>query len=172
MWGTSIISNFGGKYIDSKGYNTIICYKEHLHKLNLNSASQVILLPERNSIDFYLKSYPSIILPNGNLIMYKAVHKQSMFVADYDKTFTYEVGKEYSHEIDMNTTNSCAKGLHCSYLQWAVAFGRSWHDLAIIELEVNPNDCIVSSDTDGKLRTSKLKVLREVPKEEYEQYLG
>jgi hypothetical protein len=39
--------------------------------------------------------------------------------------------------------------------------------MALLECEVEPKDIIVCADTDGKVRASKVKVLREVPKAEY-----
>jgi hypothetical protein len=36
----------------------------------------------------------------------------------------------------------------------------------LLEVEVSPKDIVVSKDCDGKVRTSKVKVIREVPKEE------
>lgn len=41
------------------------------------------------------------------------------------------------------------------------------NDMALLECEVPVKNIIVCKDTDGKVRTSKLKVLREVPKEEW-----
>ena len=49
----------------------------------------------------------------------------------------------------------------------AYNFGRVWENLAILEVEVNPKDIIVSRDCDGKVRASKVKVLRELDKSEY-----
>jgi hypothetical protein len=50
---------------------------------------------------------------------------------------------------------------------WALKFGMDWDDMALIECEVPINKIIVPKDCDGKVRTSELKVLRIVPKEEY-----
>jgi hypothetical protein len=54
-----------------------------------------------------------------------------------------------------------------SFKSWAYSFGCNWDDLAILECEVSKKDVVISPDTDGKFRVKKLKVVREIPKEEY-----
>ena len=39
--------------------------------------------------------------------------------------------------------------------------------MALLELEVEVDSIVVSNDCDGKVRTNKVKVLREVPKDEF-----
>ena len=67
---------------------------------------------------------------------------------------------------DADTTEDCGRGLHISHLDWALRFGRDWSNLAILEVETNIDDIVKPDNTDGKVRTSKLKVIREVPLEE------
>ncbi len=68
---------------------------------------------------------------------------------------------------DTSNNNSCSNGIHISHKYWALNFGRGWDNMALLECEVDENDIVVSRDCDGKVRASKIKVLREVPKEEY-----
>lgn len=116
----------------------------------------------------YQANYP-VVEKGENVLMYKAVHKASdnTYFSDYDKNFKYEVSKIYEHENAPKSANSCAIGLHISHKSWAVSFGFNWNDMALLECEVNPKDIVVSDDCDGKVRTSKLTVVREVPKEEW-----
>jgi hypothetical protein len=50
---------------------------------------------------------------------------------------------------------------------WALNFGNSWNDMALLEVKVPIDKIVVSKDCDGKVRTSELTVLREVPVDEY-----
>ncbi len=102
-------------------------------------------------------------------IFYKAVKKDNngVLYSDYDKNFTYEVGKiKKETDIDTNTNNNCRRGIHISHLAWAVDYGRDWDNLVILEVETNIDDIILPKNTNGKVRTSRIKVLREVPLEE------
>lgn len=57
-------------------------------------------------------------------------------------------------------------GLHIAPLKWALKYGARWDDLAILEVETNNADIVVPRESEGKVRTSRIKVLREVPLEE------
>ena len=115
----------------------------------------------------YIANYP-VVEKGKKVLMYKTVHKadNGTFFADYDKSFIYKVGQTYTEE-NSKENRSCAKGLHISHKSWALRFGSNWDDMALIECEVDPKDIVVSDDCDGKVRTSKLTVIREVPKSEY-----
>jgi hypothetical protein len=116
----------------------------------------------------YKNLYP-VKTVGKKVFMYKTVHKATdgTYFADYDKNYKYEIGKTHELENDSSTSNSCSYGLHVSHKSWALSFGASWNDCALLECEVNPKDIVVSKDCDGKVRTSKLTVIREVPKEEW-----
>lgn len=57
-------------------------------------------------------------------------------------------------------------GIHISTQNFALLFGRNWEDFAIIEVEAKIEDIILPKNSEGKVRTRKVKVLREVPLEE------
>ena len=101
-------------------------------------------------------------------IFYKAVHKNSdgIYYSDYDKSFHYKIGSTYTNNCDVNIYQLCGYGLHIAHMNWALDFGRNWSNLAIIEVETKISDIIMPKGTDGTVRTSKLKVLREVPLDE------
>lgn len=53
-----------------------------------------------------------------------------------------------------------------AHLVWCLNYGGNWNDLAIIEVETEIAGIILPTDNPGKVRTKKVKVLREVPLEE------
>ncbi len=160
--------------VNTFGMNTVR-YFENQDKIKLTVSDQttVIKLPAMQPT---WESYASVYGydPKAKkVLMYKTVHKTgktkltTKYFSDYDKSFTYKIGKTYQQECAPHTNGSCSVGIHVAYKQWAILFGKSWEDVALLECEVETKDIVVSIDTDGKVRTSKLKVLREVPKEEW-----
>ena len=101
-------------------------------------------------------------------IFYKAVRKDEngIYHSDYDEEFTYEIGKTKTELCDINELETCSFGINISHLNWALDFGRTWSNLAILEVETKISDITMPTNTDGKVRTGKVKVLREVPLEE------
>ena len=116
----------------------------------------------------YTDNYP-VTQKGQTILMYKTVHKSKdgTYTADYDKSFVYKIGETYTLKNDTSTRTTCSFGLHVAHKSWALSFGCSWEDVALIECVVDPKDIVVSEDCDGKVRTSKLTVIREVPKEEW-----
>ena len=102
-------------------------------------------------------------------IMYKAVHKSDNgeYYSNYDQNFKYRIGETKEENCLKDNSNSCSQGIHISHKVWAVNFGKVWDDMALLECEVSEKDIVVSKDCDGKVRASKIKVIREVPKSEY-----
>lgn len=98
---------------------------------------------------------------------YKAVHKHGNdYISDYDMSFQYKIGETVTGDCDPNIYMQCSNGLHIASLNWALEYGREWYDLAIIEVKVNMDDIVLPEYSTGKVRTGKLKVIREVPLEE------
>ena len=120
------------------------------------------------SISLYQELYP-IEKKSGKLIFYKAVHKdeKGKYTSDYDSGFLYKIGETIKEKLADAEEGSCASGIHISHKWWAVNYGRRWKDLALLEVEASPKDIIVCSDCDGKVRASKVKILRAVPREEW-----
>jgi hypothetical protein len=134
--------------------------------ITLSGCARRVTLPA--NIQEYSDWY-GIPIVDGKIKLYKAVrkHETGVYHSDYDPEFLYSVGKEYEQDCDTNRNEQCARGLHVAYLDWAVNYCCDWMNAAILEVEV-PIECIVvPRNTDGKIRTSKLKVLREVPREEW-----
>jgi hypothetical protein len=96
--------------------------------------------------------------------LYKAVRKvDAKYVSDHSSSFEYVIGETKTEECCQNTTVECSYGIHISHLDWALNYGRDWTNIAIIECSVKISDIVVPINSDGKVRASKVKVVREVP---------
>ena len=136
------------------------------HKVMLSGQAREIAIPA--NIEEYSNWYNIPIIDN-KIKLYKAVHKSANgdYYSNYDPDFRYSIGREYKVDCDEDIDRECSYGLHVSHLDRAINYGRAWADAAILEVEV-PADCVVvPHGIDGKIRTSKLKVLRELPQEEW-----
>ena len=170
LWGEAMVSAFSAKEIIAKGYNVISLRKSAQKDINLviNKDSYVKVIPD------FEPTYPEFCKRFGikddkkSVLLYKAVHKKdNVYFSDYKNSFEYKIGETMTHEIDNQNEKSCSIGLHISHSSWARSFGAGWDDMALLECEVPINKIIVAKDCNGKVRTSELKVLREVPKEEW-----
>ena len=165
IYGKAMITAFSCEEIVCHGYNMISLRKENEENVNivLNKTSILKIIPTFKATwaDF-LKRFP-IKVKGTKAILYKAVHKiGEKYFSDYDKSFKYEIGKIYKHNNAPKSGGACAEGLHVAEKSWAKSFGFGWEDYALLECEVPIKSIIVSGDSDGKVRTSQLKVLREV----------
>lgn len=135
-------------------------------KYKINNQAKIIDLYD--TIDDYLKSYN--VKDNGDtLILYKAVcHKNGRYFSNFDRKFEYVIGeKAYENNINLSTKEVCGKGLHIAPLDWVLPGCMVYYnDWAILECEVPKDKIVLPRFTDGKVRTSELTVLREVPLEE------
>jgi hypothetical protein len=163
---SSIVSLYSAKQIIAKGMNLI--RQIGINEIDLDLGENVNFIQVENTIkkdttfDMYSKLYP-VEIKGKKAILYKAVHKKDgVYFSEYDNNFTYTIGKIKEEYIDKSKTNSCSSGIHLAYLQWAKLFGKYWEDLAILECETNIEDIIVSEDCDGKVRSSKVKIIREL----------
>ena len=165
----SILFVSNNAYVKTQGNNIVRYYKNEKNiKLDLSKETTVIKLDkEIKNIEWYCKNYP-VKHTKTKVIMYKTVHKvNEEYISNNDKNFKYEIGKIKTDILDPIEKGSCSSGIHISHKYWALNFGKDWDDVALLECEVNKKDIVVCEDCDGKVRTSKVKVLREVPKEEY-----
>lgn len=176
-WDNSYVEAFDNSYIEAWENSNIIATsnvqvidRQSDGKIKTSGNARVVRMLKNISefLDFY-----NIKHTDTKAIFYKAVHKtnkKNVFVSDYDSCFTYVVGKVKTENCNINTDYDCTSGIHISYLEWALNFGSDWDDLAIIECETKISDIVMPENTDGKVRTSKIKVLREVPLEECGTY--
>ena len=165
LYGEAMVSAHGMNKLVCHGYNIIRTHKSNKKNLTiiLNKDSHLILIPDfKATFADFAKQYP-VKFTKTKAILYKAVHKrEGKYFSDYVSSFEYQIGKVYKEEADPKSAGSCARGLHLAHLSWAKAFGSNWNDMAILECETNIKDIIVAKDCDGKLRTNRLKVLREI----------
>ena len=162
-WENSSVEAWENSSAYLNGYAQVrICSEGVRYKASGNSR---VILPFEN-IDDYINYFG--IKDHGNfIVMYKAVHKVGdIYKSDYRCDFVYEIGKIATEYIDDNVYAECGVGLHVSTLDWALRFGENFGSLAIIECEVPKDKTVVYKFSDGKIRTSELKVIREVPLEE------
>ena len=166
----AILNAQAGAKITTRGHN-IVRYEKSAKKdieLHLSENTTEIELPEfETNFKSFAKEY-LFEVKGTKAILYKAVHKvDGKYLSNYNRNFEYKVGDDITNSLDMENEDSCGIGLHVSFKGWAIGFGGGWSDMALLECEVDVNDIFVGKDCDGKVRCSRLKVLREVPKEEW-----
>ena len=163
-WDNSTVEACNNSIVVAYG-NTQVLDRQDGGKINISGTARIVYMPKNinDFIDFY-----GIKHTKTKAIFYKAVRKDKngTYRADYNKDFIYEIGKFKEEKCNYDTKEDCSYGINISHLNWALNFGRNWEDLAIIEVETKIADIVMPEDTDGKVRTSKVKVLREVPLEE------
>jgi hypothetical protein len=120
--------------------------------------------PNDNIENFAL--YHGLKIKDNKIIMYKAVRKN--LTTFYDDSFKYEIGKTFKHECDPSIEKECSIGLHISTLDWARFFGNSKkEDFVILECVAPLRKIVLPTESNGKVRTSELMVLRIVSPDEY-----
>ena len=99
---------------------------------------------------------------------FKAVRKSGEgYFSDHDRHFKYVIGEvAIADGLNTDVYEDCGRGIHMAYKAWCLDYGRDWNDLAILEVEAKIQNIIVPVDGPGKVRTNKVKVIREVPLEE------
>ena len=108
---------------------------------------------------------------NNKAIFYKAVRKnENIYYSDWNNNFTYKIGEIKTEICDQDILEECSYGIHISYLDWALSYGSGFENLAILEVETEINKIVLPKFSDGKVRTSEIKVLREVPLSECGAY--
>ncbi len=147
------------------GGNSQIVNRQYAGKINISGNARIVYFPE-NINDFI--GFYGIKHTKTKARFYKAVRKEKdgTYRSDFDVDFKYKVGEYKTEKCDSNTEHTCSFGINISHLNWALNFGKNWEDLAILEVETKISDIVMPIDTDGKVRTSKVKVIREVPLEE------
>lgn len=145
--------------------NSQVLDKSDSHRIKLHGNSRVVYLPQ--NINEYLDYY-GIKHTKNMVTLYKAVRKtdDGKYVSNHNATFEYVIGKYKTEKCDTDITQACSCGIHIAPLDWVLRYGEEWDDLAILEVETNIDDIILPENTNGKVRTSKVKVIREVPLEE------
>ncbi len=134
-------------------------------KIKVSGNARIVYYP-KNIHDFM--NFYGIKHTKTKAIFYKAVRKEEgIYFSDYNNKFAYTIGETKAEPgINKDIEEDCGQGTHISYLNWALDFGSDWKNLAILEVETKISDIVFPKNTIGKVRTSEVKVLREVPLEE------
>ena len=176
-WGNSSVEASGNSTVVARGNSTVAAWdnssveaKGNVQVVDrltsgaiwLSGNARKVCMPK--TIEEYLNFY-DIETDGKTAILYKAVHKQgNEYVSNYNRTFKYIIGELITEpECGTDVHENCGKGIHASHLRWALNFGKSWSDLAILALEVEIKDIIMPLNSNGKVRVPKAKVIREVP---------
>ena len=133
-------------------------------KIKVFDNARIVHMPKSviEFMDFYDLKHTNI---KGTF--FKAVHKEGEnYYSTYNNNFVYKIGEVYSEHCSSDINANCESGLYVAHLNWALDWGANWKDLAILEVESQLDDIVLPKYIDGTARTSKFKVLREVPLEE------
>lgn len=145
--------------------NAQICDRLSGGRIEIAGNARIVYMPKSifDYCDFYGLKHNK---KSGRF--FKCVHKDGeKYYSDYDEGFEYHIGKNaIPNGFDDDTEEDCGRGIHVSYLAWALNYGRYWNDLAILEVEADLDGIVVPDCAPGKVRCKKVKVLREVPLEE------
>ena len=162
--GNSSVVAWENSSVEARG-NVQIAKYSAFAKLQTHGNARIVTLPQtaEEYCDFY-----GLEIREGNAILYKAVRED--LSAIHTSQFKYQVGGTFTETCDPSKDRDCSYGLHVSHLNWAVDFGRGRGYFKIIECAVPLDKVVIPKYTDGKVRTSELTVLREVPQEEWGLY--
>ena len=145
--------------------NSQINQKSDASKINASSNARVVHDP--HTIEEYVDFY-GIKNSNGKAKLFKAVRKRNgVYRSDWDANFVYTIGESVVADGFCTDPNEdCGHGIHMAYLDWCLAYGGSWPNLAILEVEADMSKIVVPKYGSGKVRAPSCKVVREVPLEE------
>ena len=162
-WGNSSVEAWENSSVVGQGNSQITKYSDST-SLKVSGNARIVTLPStpEEYCDFY-----GIEIRDGQAILYKAVRPDLRSFHDYD--FQYAINETKKTNCDSSPLNACSFGLHVSHLLWALDFGRG-RDFKILECSVPLDKIIVPLNASGRVRTSELRVLREVPLEECGTY--
>jgi hypothetical protein len=133
-------------------------------KIELHGNARIVEMPKEllSFMDFY-----GIKRDGVNATIYKAVSAD--LKSFYRSSFQYEIGKTHLNECDTDTSETCGRGLHVAYKEWAINYGKGedFDNFKVLEVSVPIDKIVYCPKSDGKVRTSELTVVREVPIEEW-----
>lgn len=96
---------------------------------------------------------------------FKAVHKiNGRYFSDYDSNFEYVIQQKAVAD-DFDETDDYGSGIHITHETLCLEYGKTWNDLAILEVETDLKSILMSNECPGILRCPQVTVLREVPLE-------
>ena len=163
-WENSSVEAWENSSVVARG-NSQINQKSDASKINASSNARVVHDP--HTIDEYVDFY-GIENSNGKAKLFKAVRKHNgVYRSDWDADFVYTIGESAAADgFCADPNENCGRGIHMAYLDWCLAYGNCWTDLAILEVEADMSTVVVPKCGSGKVRAPSCKVIREVPLEE------
>ena len=166
--GNSSVVAWDNSSVEARGNSSVVANanvqvvdRQIKGRIQIAGNARIVHMPKsiHEFMDFY-----GVKHDKKKAVFYKAVHKiDGAYQSDHNGQFTYAIGETKHEKCDANTDIACSHGLHIAHLGWALNFGSNWDDLAILEVETDIDKIVMPTDTDGKVRTSELTVLREVP---------
>ena len=179
--GNSSVEAWGNSSVEARGNSSVVARENS--SVEARGNSQIVDAARRGNIktsgNARIVYNPSTIeewadsndikIENGKIRLYKAVHKRGndRYVSDWDTDFVYNIGETAcSNGFTADPEENCGYGIHMATASWACAYGSSWSDLALLELEADVAKIVVPLYETGKVRAPEVKVLREVPLEE------
>lgn len=163
-WENSSVEAWGNSSVVARG-NSQINQKSTASKIKVSGNARVVHDPRtiNEYVDFY-----GIENSNGKAKLFKAVRKRDgVYRSSWDSDFVYTIGKSVVADGFCTDPNEdCGHGIHMAYLDWCLACGNCWTDLAILEVEADMSTVVVPKCGYGKVRAPSCKVIREVPLEE------
>ncbi len=160
----SSVVAWGDSSVEARGNSQIVdAYRNNNIKISGNA--RIVYNP--STIEEWAESNDIEII-DGKIRLYKAVHlRNKQYVSDYNDEFIYTIGEVAdAGGFTADPAEDCGEGIHMATLSWAAAYGQSWCNLAILELEAETDEIVVPLYETGKVRAPKAKVIREVPLEE------
>ena len=179
-WGNSSVVAWGNSSVEARENSSVeawenssveahcnsqVCDCSRTHKISTSANARIVYNPR--NIKEYCENYD--VPYNENAVkLYKAVrNRNGRYFSDRRSTFEYVVGEVATADsLTEDTTEECGHGIHMAHIAWAVDYGKTWKDLAILEVEADTSGIIVPVNGSGKVRAASVKVLREVPLEE------
>ena len=172
-WNNSSVKAWNNSSVDLNGYAQARIWSDDV---NYKTSGYARVILPFDGIDSYINYFGVEETSKDKIILYKAVRKDEkdeheVFTSYWDSAFKYEIGKTaYQANINTDTGEACGVGLHVSTVDFALRNYANEEGLVIIECEVPKDKTVVYRNSDGKIRTSELRVLREVPLEELGAY--
>ena len=164
-WGNSSVVAWGNSSVEATGNVQVVNrLATGRGRIEVTGNARVVFMP-RNIEEFM--SFYGIKHDKKKAIFFKAVHHtEKGYISDHDPDFMYPIGEVVKNECDPRVYDDCSYGIHIAHRSWCLDFGRNWSDLAIIEVETDIDKIVLPNGSTGKVRTSEVKVLREIPLEE------
>jgi len=159
----------GMKEFPDKYFELAVCDPPYFHEANLHYFYGAMMLKYGVKRNHYHKSN-SWNVPGNDYYqeLLRVSKEQIIFGINYFNFTGVPPGRIIWDKQRCGLINSFsdAEIASCSLISWALDYGKSWEDIAILEVETKISDIVLPVNSDGKVRTSKIKVLREVPLEE------